>query len=187
MKNIKINLAKTFSIATVVAISFQSTVFANNVNSNKLNNSYPIKKDIMVFKQFRPSKELMVPLNKNVSIIYHKKDGSSINLDDKLSYPINNLNGRTSIAIKDITELFNLNINWNGSNRIVEVYGKGVVLRFPIDKNVASKNNKVHPIEAAATISNENNRTYLPIRYLLENLGYKVKFNSSDNSIHIYE
>jgi len=64
------------------------------------------------------------------------------------------------------------NIQWIGEKRQVKVYHEDVTIQLDIDSDIAYINNKVQKLDSPAII--HNSRTYLPAKFVGEELGYGV-------------
>lgn len=95
--------------------------------------------------------------------------------------------GRTFVPLRSIVESIGGEVFWREKTREVEVKFKKNIIVLTIDKNSAFVNGKVKKID-----ENENvvpiiiySRTYIPLRFIIENLGGEINYNSLDRSINI--
>ena len=115
-------------------------------------------------------------------------NGTKQKIDAQNSKPIIK-NNRTLIPIRSLIEALGGTISWNGKTREVTIQLNGNTIVLTIDKPTAlvngiktpidPKNGKVAPIII-------NNRTYLPLRFIVEHLGCTVDWNPSTRTITVY-
>ncbi|MCT4509598.1 MAG: stalk domain-containing protein [Tepidibacter sp.] len=93
--------------------------------------------------------------------------------------------GRTLLPVRGIAEGLKADISWDGETNEVTITkdGKNIVLK--IDSNVAIVDGKEVELDSKAEIM--NGRTVIPVRFVAENLGLKVKWDSEEESIEIEE
>ena len=91
------------------------------------------------------------------------------------------VNDRTMIPIRFIAEALGLNVSWNETAQTVSLKGDVIEIEMGIDSNYAKVNGTEKVLDVAPFI--ENNRTYLPVRFISENLGAKVEWVPGNRSI----
>ncbi|RKP50034.1 DUF4163 domain-containing protein [Cohnella endophytica] len=88
----------------------------------------------------------------------------------------------TYIAIRSLNKSIGLNTQWDKSKNTVTVEGRGRTIVFDLGKGTASLNGqadyRLMPIV-------QNNTTYVPLRYLLEQMGYGVSYDGASKRIGI--
>jgi hypothetical protein len=91
-------------------------------------------------------------------------------------------NGRTYVPVRSVLESYGVDsIEWNSP--FVMVKKSGVTLRIKIGENHILRNDVPIIIDAPATI--KNNRTYIPIRAVIEALGGAISWDSGNRSVII--
>jgi len=96
-----------------------------------------------------------------------------------------NPSGTTLVPLRGILEALGAEVLWHGETRQVEIKRNGLNVMLTIDSNIATVNGQeVTMIEPAQII---NDRTMIPLRFVSENLGYKVDWYSETQMIDIYE
>ncbi|MCX7746072.1 MAG: copper amine oxidase N-terminal domain-containing protein [Clostridia bacterium] len=90
---------------------------------------------------------------------------------------------KTFLPIRSLIEALGGNVAWEGSQKKVTITLQSKTIELWIGKQSTKINGKSKPIEAPPRII--NGRTMVPLRYVIENLGYKVEWNGSDKSISI--
>ncbi len=86
------------------------------------------------------------------------------------------INGRTMVPIRIVTETLGGTADWNAANQTVTLNHNGKILNLTIGKNVNGSD--VAPIVL-------NNRTYISVRYVAENLGASVQWLADTQQIII--
>lgn len=91
--------------------------------------------------------------------------------------------GRTLIPIRAISEGFDAEVEWNGEERLVSITKGEVKIVLTIGSNIAYVNDVNAEIDVPAEII--NNRTIVPLRFVIENMGLNVKWDSETRTIEI--
>lgn len=99
-------------------------------------------------------------------------DGKPINFD---SQPFME-NGRTMIPFKAIFEALGAVVSWDESNKAVTGTKDGIKITLFINKSSAFVNDAEVGLDAPATI--RNGRTFVPVRFIAENLGVRVYWDA---------
>ena len=92
-------------------------------------------------------------------------------------------NDRTMLPIRFIAEALGAKVGWNATEQIVTVTKDSTIIVITIGSDKALVNNKQVILDSVAYI--ENDRTYLPIRFVTENIGADVKWNGADKTVTI--
>ena len=92
--------------------------------------------------------------------------------------------GRTFLPIRVIAENMGANINWNGANQSLIITKEDTEITVFINKTEAKVNTKMVPLSAPAFI--EKGRTYLPVRFVTENLGAEVIWDAPTKTVTIH-
>ncbi len=93
------------------------------------------------------------------------------------------LNERVMLPIRFIAEALGAKVEWLGDINTVKITAENIEISFVISDNFAMVNGE--KIELDATPFVENNRTYLPIRFVTENLGANVQWNPETQTVSI--
>lgn len=91
--------------------------------------------------------------------------------------------GRTLIPIRAISEGFDAKVEWNGEERLVSITKGEVKIVLTIGSNIAYVNDVNAEIDVPAEIMND--RTIVPLRFVIENMGLNVKWDSETRTIEI--
>ncbi|WP_432666499.1 copper amine oxidase N-terminal domain-containing protein [Wukongibacter baidiensis] len=91
--------------------------------------------------------------------------------------------GRTLIPIRAISEGFDAKVEWNGEERLVSIIKGETKIMIAIGSNIAYINDVNTEIDVPAEIMND--RTVVPLRFVIENMGLNVKWDSENQTIEI--
>ncbi len=92
-------------------------------------------------------------------------------------------NNRTMVPVRLITEGLGGQVNWDAATRKVTIRLGGSTIVLTIDKSTATKNSRSVTLDAPAEI--RNGRTFVPVRFVSEALGFKVDWNAADQAVTI--
>ncbi|MBR3933986.1 MAG: N-acetylmuramoyl-L-alanine amidase [Clostridia bacterium] len=92
-------------------------------------------------------------------------------------------NDRTLVPVRALFEHLNAKVTWNEVLRQVIVTSEKQMMIFNIDSKIAYLNGAVYALDVAPTII--NGRTLVPVRFVSENLGYKVDWDNSTRTVII--
>ncbi len=135
-----------------------------------------------------PQKVNSVMLTLRIGKPYITVNGVSEKIDAQGSKPIIQ-NGRTLLPVRTLIESLGGTVQWNPQKRqvIIELNGNSIVLTIGkhyavvngIKTEIDSNNPKVVPEII-------NGRTYLPLRFIAENLGIMVNWDPTTQTISLY-
>ncbi len=91
------------------------------------------------------------------------------------------VDGRTLVSMRAIFEAFGLTVNWDEAARTAEASSEETSIFFTIDSDRAMVNGEVHIMDVPPRII--GGRTMIPLRFLSENMGYKVVWIGESNLI----
>jgi len=105
--------------------------------------------------------------------------------DLQFDLPVINKNGRTFYPFRQLIEAVGGNVQWDPatSTAIAELNGNKVEFTVGCYKYIVNGEEKT--MDAGVVTFIENGRTYLPVRYACEGLGFEVEWNASTNTIII--
>lgn len=92
-------------------------------------------------------------------------------------------NSRTLVPLRFIIEAIGGDVQWDGDSRVVTVNSKGKNIILPIDSKKITVDGREIAIDQAAIIKGD--RTYVPIRFVAENLGMNVNYINESREIEI--
>ncbi len=93
--------------------------------------------------------------------------------------------GRTLVPIRAVVEAIEGKIEWNDKERKVTITKENIKIELWIGKTIALVNGKEVKIdpEKPVTPMIVSGRTFLPLRFVAENLGFKVDWEASTQTI----
>lgn len=107
-------------------------------------------------------------------------------LDDQRVYfetPPVNRNGRLLVPVRKLFEGLGAQVEWNENTKTVTAVRDDTRIELPIGKKTAKVNGYSVSIDAEAVII--NGRTMVPLRFISQSLGAKVRWDSSTQSAYI--
>lgn len=92
-------------------------------------------------------------------------------------------NERTMVPIRFISETLGYKVTWDNDKREVGISGKDTEISLKIDSTKAKVNGKELKLDAPASIKTE--RTFVPLRFVAENLKAEVKWDNKNFKVII--
>lgn len=108
-----------------------------------------------------------------------KINGNSVTM----SAPAQVIGGSTMVPLRFISEAFGCNVQWNAKLNTATVTLVDQIIEAPVGQNYAVINGEKTEVQVPAQLINGN--TYVPLRFISENLGSKVDYNTSTRAIAI--
>jgi len=93
------------------------------------------------------------------------------------------INGRTMIPARAVLEKMGATMTWDGQTQTIQVAKESIRIKLTIGSSVADVNGKEVALDSPAVII--GNRTLVPLRFLVENLGAQVNWNGDTNTVTI--
>ncbi len=90
---------------------------------------------------------------------------------------------RTLVPIRALAESMGFTVDWADETRTVTVKGGNTEIVLTIDSDKATVNGETYTLDVPARITSD--RTFIPLRFVSENMGAKVDWNDADRSITI--
>ncbi|WP_256758582.1 PdaC/SigV domain-containing protein [Cohnella sp. WQ 127256] len=117
------------------------------------------------------------------SVSSYKIINQTINVDGvKTQLPAISTDSTTYIALRSLNQSIGLTTKWDKANNTVTVTGRDRVLVLNLGSGVTLLNNQqLYGLPAIV----QNNTTYVPIRFLLERMGYGVSYDKVTKGIGI--
>ncbi len=124
--------------------------------------SAKVTKSMTLYAKWRPSAEaqIILTIGKKEATVFGKK------VENDVAPKI--VNSRTMLPIRFIVEALEATIEWDGDKRTVTIEKDDIEIIITIDSDTALVNGKEVKLDCAAFI--ENGRTYLPLRFVSEEL-----------------
>ena len=108
-------------------------------------------------------------------------DGQTVAFDDTYGYPFLDEAGRTQVPFRVTLESFGCTVSWNNDTRTAIAEKDGVVVEVPIGQAYILENGRQVPIDTTSRIRED--RTYLPIRAVLEAFGAYVTWDEEARQV----
>ena len=108
-------------------------------------------------------------------------DGQAVAFDETYGYPFIDSAGRTQVPFRVTLETFGCTVDWNNDTRTAWAEKDGVVVEVPIGQAYILVNGRQVPIDTTSLI--QGDRTYLPIRAVLEAFGAYVTWNNDTRQV----
>ena len=91
-----------------------------------------------------------------------------------------NRNSRTMLPVRFVAESLGATVGWDGATSTVTVTSDTTEIKIVIGATTATVNGKTVALDSPAFI--ESSRTYLPVRFVAENLGATVEWVAATNT-----
>lgn len=138
-----------------------------------------------------PSNEVAVKSNlyKKVIVLevgskYMYVDGQRKEIDPGKNTAVIIKNGRTFLPIKAVIEAMGGEVEWEPRNQKVTIYHRKDKIELWIGSKTAKVNGTMKETDVAPYVS-ENNRTMLPLRFIVENLNCEVDWDGITKKVTI--
>ena len=116
----------------------------------------------------------------NVAPVISLKFNGNYALSDVSPYI---LNDRMMVPIRIISELLGAEVLWNQQTQAVTINKDDKNISLKINSDVATVNGEDINLDSPATI--EQSRTFVPIRFISENLGWNVEWDQNSYTVSI--
>ena len=153
--------------------STESIFEFNNISGNHTIN--------VTFSRLPIASSIMIELK--IDSPYIVINGTSMKIDAQGSKPMIK-DGRTFLPIRKLIESLGGTVEWDASEQKVTILLNGHSIILYIGKANALVDGNAVTLDVAPFIL--NNRTYLPLRFVSENLGAVVEWNASNKTVTIY-
>ncbi len=91
--------------------------------------------------------------------------------------------GRTIAPVRIVSEKLGAYVDWNASTRTVTIKNNNDTITLQINSKTITRNNQNMQIDIAPQII--DGRTYVPLRFVSEVLGYEVDWNGQERRVYI--
>ena len=93
------------------------------------------------------------------------------------------VNDRTMLPIRFIAEALGAKVEWIEDTETVKITADGIDITIKVGEEKATVNGKEIALDSPSFI--ENDRTYLPLRFVSENLGATVDWNEAEQKVTV--
>jgi beta-lactamase superfamily II metal-dependent hydrolase len=132
-----------------------------------------------IIATFILTQSLLPSFATNISI-----DGQQIQFNDTSGAPFIDQANRTQVPFRQTMEAYGCAVSWDAINRVAIAEKDGITVRVPIGASYIIKDGRQIQNDTAALI--KDNRTYLPIRAVLEAFGADVGWDNSSQTVAVY-
>lgn len=115
----------------------------------------------------------------NISI-----DNQNVQFTEASGAPFIDQANRTQVPFRQTMEQFGCTVSWEAVNKIAIAEKEGVIIQVPIGASYIIKDGQQITNDTAALI--KDNRTYLPIRAVLEAFGAEVSWDSKTQTVLVF-
>lgn len=123
------------------------------------------------------TEEYMNLVMPKMDIVTVRVNGEDITFEDADALP-KIINDRTMLAARTFYEKIGAKVDWNGKDKTVTVTKDNDKIILTVGANKALVNGKEVKLDSPATIIND--KTYIPVRFVSEAFGYKVKYDANE-------
>ncbi|MDF2677188.1 MAG: hypothetical protein K0Q97_1506 [Bacillota bacterium] len=110
-------------------------------------------------------------------------DSEQVEFNEQSGKPFVDTNWRTQVPFRQTLEKYGATVEWNQEKQIAIATKDGITVEIPIGTNYIIKNGEKLVNDTTSLIV--NNRTYLPIRKVIEAFGSEVQWDDSVNTVVI--
>ena len=104
-------------------------------------------------------------------------DSVKVEFTEELGFPFIDENNRTQVPFRAALQKFRAEVDWDNETRTAIASKDEIVVKVPIGENYILKNDEKIDVDTASRIVND--RTYLPIRAVLEAFGSDVEWDGA--------
>lgn len=110
-------------------------------------------------------------------------DGKTLQIDSAMGAPFIDANQRTQVPLAAVMNAIGADVSWDAQQRIAVVKKENITVEVPIGKSYIVKNGTRINNDTEAIIKDQ--RTYLPIRVVMEAFGATVGWNGKTRTVII--
>jgi len=122
-----------------------------------------------------------VNANSDINILLN---GKAVLFDDNTGYPYVDENNRTMVPLRVTMESAGFVVGYDNKAQTAIIITDRNRIEIPINTNKVYVNNNLKENDTLAVI--KNNRTYLPIRMILESAHYTVEWDENTRTVNAY-
>ncbi len=108
-------------------------------------------------------------------------DGEAVVFEKGYGKPFIDANSRTLVPLRGVMETFGAMVTWNGEDSTAVVEKDRIMVQVPVGKSYILVNGTMIPNDTSAVIRDD--RTYLPIRAVLEAFGAGVSWDETKRTV----
>lgn len=118
----------------------------------------------------------------NINVII---DGKTVEWTNSSGKPFIDLANRTQVPFRQTLEAFGADVTWDSKTMTAIATKNNITVEVPIGQEYIFRNGEKLKNDTSAII--KNNRTYLPIRAVLEAFGMHVRWDNSNQTVFVEE
>lgn len=126
---------------------------------------------------------LMVAFTSSAYAVNVTINDREVIFDDESGAPFIDESNRTLVPLRVTMEAFGCNVKWDDNSRTAIINKGGYIVKVPIGESYINVNGNIVLNDTEAQIKED--RTYLPIRIVLEAFGAKVNWDSTSNTVMV--
>lgn len=111
-------------------------------------------------------------------------DDQNVQFTEASGFPFIDQSNRIQVPFRQTMESFGCIVSWDAANQMAIAEKNGITVKVPIGAAYIMKDGQKISIDTAASV--KDNRTYLPIRAVLEAFGAVVGWDSSTQTVIAY-
>lgn len=111
-------------------------------------------------------------------------NGTNIDYNQDTGLPFI-LGERTYVPIRTTAEQLGAKVKWNSTENSVEIRYNNKTVKFFIGQEYYLVNGQENTLDAAPFISPADGRTYLPLRYLAEGIGFQIQADTAEGIVYV--
>lgn len=171
-----IKIKKQITLLTLICtLSLGGVLVHASANSSQVST-----KVLEIIKKSKPVNTTTAKPAPNIKIMVNNKPAT-------LTDPIIIENERVFLPVRSLGDLLKIKVDYDTPNKIATAQNEKAYLELPLGYNQAVKNKiAILPIDATNSKTRTilyNSRTYLPVRFISENLGYQISYGNNTVSI----
>lgn len=93
--------------------------------------------------------------------------------------------GTTLIPLRGLFEEMGATVNWSGEDKKINVTAGNTEITFQIENTRVWVNGIRYSVNVAPRIEQESSRTFIPLRFVSERMGYKVTWDASNGTVTV--
>lgn len=110
-------------------------------------------------------------------------NGAEVNFKQESGSPYIDKNNRVQAPLRAILEAFGAKVTWSQADQMATVVKGGITVVVPVGKSYIYKDGNIVQNDTISSI--KDNRTYLPIRVVMEAFGCTVAWSAKDSAVYI--
>lgn len=135
-------------------------------------------------RESTPVSDTEVLFRKSPKTISVKSDNEvlSVSINDKPiafndAQPFIDENDRTQVPVRVVAEMLGCDVIWNDNDRTIEIADESNKVKLEIGSDIINVGGAKITMDTTAIIKSD--RTYIPIRFITEALGYMLQYNDT--------